>query len=174
MSKISLIFAVDEAGGMGFENALPWHLPADLAHFKKHTLGKPIIMGRKTYESIGRPLPKRLNIVLSRSACEIKGVEVVASLDAAYLLVKDAPEVMVSGGAEIFKAALDISECVYLTRVHGVFEADVFFPELDKAVWDEKLLDMREADATNPYDMKFYCYSRKKNEIRDWQGRGNP
>ena len=160
MSKVSLIFAVDEAGGMGFKNALPWHLPADLAHFKKHTLGKPIIMGRKTYESIGRPLPKRLNIVLSRSGCEIKGVEVVPSLDAAYLLVKDAPEVMVIGGAEIFKVALAIAERVYLTRVHGVFEADVFFPELDKAIWDEKLLEMREADTANPYDISFYCYSR--------------
>ncbi|MDX2345678.1 MAG: dihydrofolate reductase [Legionella sp.] len=160
MSKVSLILAVDEAGGMGLHNALPWHLPADLAHFKKHTVGKPIIMGRKTYESIGRPLPKRLNIVLSRTGCEIEGVEVVRSLDAAYLLAKDAPEVMVIGGVEIFKAALDKAECIYLTRVHHVFEADVFFPELDKAIWHEKLLETRKADAANASDLSFYCYSR--------------
>jgi dihydrofolate reductase len=165
MSKISLILAVDEAGGMGLHNALPWHLPADLAHFKKHTLGKPIIMGRKTYESIGRPLPKRLNIVLSRSHTDIHGVEVVPSLDAAFVLAKSAPEVMVIGGADIFKAALELAECVYLTRVHHVFEADVFFPELDQAIWHEHSLEMRKADEANPYDLSFYCYLRKKIEL---------
>ncbi len=160
MSKISLILAVDERGGMGLNNALPWHLPADLAYFKKHTVGKPIIMGRKTYESIGRPLPGRLNIVLSRGARKIAGVEVVSSLEAAYELTKDVPEVMVIGGVAIFKAALDQAECIYLTRVHHVFEADVFFPALDRSIWHEELLTQREADTANPYDLSFYCYTR--------------
>jgi dihydrofolate reductase len=160
MSIVSLILAADEQGGMGLNNALPWHLPADFAHFKKYTVGKPIIMGRKTYESIGRPLPGRLNIVLSRSACEIKGVEVVRSLDAAYTLAHNAPEVMVIGGVEIFKAALDRAEHVYLTRVHHVFEADVFFPELDSSIWHKVLLEDYAADDKNPHAMSFYYYSR--------------
>jgi dihydrofolate reductase len=160
MSRVSLIVAVDAAGGMGLNNALPWHLPADLAHFKKTTLGKPIIMGRKTYDSIGRPLPGRLNIVLSRSACEIAGVEVVNNLSAAFLLAADAPEVMVIGGAEIFKLALEIADRVYLTRVQDVFEADVFFPELDSCLWDERLLGEHPIDAKNASALKFYCYTR--------------
>jgi dihydrofolate reductase len=162
MSKVSLILALDEAGGMGLNNALPWHLPADLAHFKQHTLGKPVIMGRKTYESIGRPLPKRLNIVLSRKMHAIDGVEVVPSLEAAYRLLAHAPEVMVIGGVEIFKAALLHAEHVYLTRIHHVFEADVFFPDLDKTKWDERLLKTQAADEKNAYAMDFYCYTRKK------------
>ena len=160
MSTISLILAADERGGMGLNNALPWYLPADFAHFKQYTLGKPIIMGRKTYESIGRPLPGRLNIVVSRSVREIAGVEVVSSLDAAFLLAHNAPEVMVIGGMEIFKAALERADHVYLTRVHHVFEADVFFPELESSEWHEVLLGEHAIDAKNSYAMRFYCYSK--------------
>ncbi|MCH9716523.1 MAG: dihydrofolate reductase [Gammaproteobacteria bacterium] len=160
MSTVSLILAADEQGGMGLNNALPWHLPADFAHFKKYTIGKPIIMGRKTYQSIGRPLPGRLNIVLSRSAREITGVEVVSSLDAAFSLAQNAPEVMVIGGVDIFKAALDRAERVYLTRVHHVFEADVFFPELDSSIWHKVLLEDYAADDKNAHAMSFYCYSK--------------
>jgi len=160
MSKVSLIVAVDEQGGMGLKNRLPWHLPADFAHFKAHTLGKPIIMGRKTFESIGRPLPGRLNVVLSRSGCEIEGVSVVPTLEAAFALTADAPEVMVIGGSGVFQEALLVAECIYLTRVHGVFDADVFFPVLDHKIWHEALLGEHAADAANPYALSFYCYTR--------------
>ena len=162
MSKISLIVAVDEEGGMGFNNRLPWHLPADLAHFKKITLGKPVIMGRKTYESIGRPLPGRLNIVLSRNKLEMPGVTVVASLEEALLLTHDVPEVMVLGGAELFKLALQQASTIYLTQIYGVFKADVFFPEFDEAEWAIQDSELRPADAKNKYDMRFCCYNREK------------
>ena len=162
MPNLSLIVAIDEKGGMGIHNRLPWHLPADLAYFKKVTMGKPIIMGRKTYASIGRPLPGRLNIVLSRGAPQIAGVQVVGDLDAALACAKDASEVMVIGGVAVFKAALAYADKLYLTRIHHVFEADVFFPRLDISQWDEELLEVRKADTKNPYDLSFYCYKRKK------------
>ena len=162
MSNISLIVAVDEEGGMGFNNRLPWHLPADLAHFKKVTLGKPVIMGRKTYESIGRPLPGRLNIVLSRKSSAIPCVTVVSSLEEALLLTQDVPEVMVIGGAEIFKLALLQATKIYLTQVYHVFKADVFFPEFDEGEWEVRDSEFRPADAKNKYDMRFCCYKREK------------
>lgn len=160
MSNISLIFAVDEKNGMGFKNQLPWHLPADFAHFKAYTLGKPIVMGRKTFDSIGRPLPGRQNIVISRRTDAIDGVDVAPSLDAALLLAQHAPEVMVIGGAEIFKLALPQATRIYLTRVHGVFEADVFFPKIDTTLWQETRLSRHSKDEKNAYDMSFYCYKR--------------
>ncbi|MDF1645793.1 MAG: dihydrofolate reductase [Legionellaceae bacterium] len=160
MSKVSLIVAVDEHDGMGFKNTLPWHLPADLAHFKIHTLGKPIIMGRKTFESIGRPLPGRLNVVLSQRDFKAEGVSVVSSLDAAFALTADAPEVMVIGGAAVFQEALSVAACIYLTRVHDIFDADVFFPKLDKKIWHGELLSEHAADAANPHDLSFYCYTK--------------
>ncbi|MDF1677925.1 MAG: dihydrofolate reductase [Legionellaceae bacterium] len=162
MSKVSLIVAIDEQGGMGINNTLPWHLPADLAHFKKYTLGKPIIMGRKTFESIGRALPGRLNVVLSRGVFTYDGVEVVPSLEAALQLTADAREVMVVGGVRVFHEALNVADTVYLTRVHHIFEADVFFPELDKALWQETLLSQHEADDANAHNLSFYRYIRKK------------
>ena len=117
--QVSLIVALDEQHGMGLNNRLPWHLPADLAHFKALTLGKPIVMGRKTFESIGRPLPGRLNLVLSRKNFEAEGVTVVSSLDEALRVAEDAgaPEVMVIGGMAVYQAALPCASKLYLTRV---------------------------------------------------------
>ena len=158
MSQISLIVAVDEHGGMGFNNRLPWHLPADLAHFKAMTLGKPVIMGRKTYDSIGRPLPGRMNVVLSRKSSEIPCVTVASSFDEALRLTQDAPEVMVLGGAEIFELALAQATKIYLTQVYHTCEADVFFPEFDEAAWEIQDSELRPADAKNKYDMRFCCY----------------
>jgi len=160
MSELSLIVAVDEEGGMGLNNRLPWHLPADLAHFKAVTLGKPIIMGRKTYESIGRPLPGRLNIVLSRKRSAIPCVTVASSLDEALRMTADAPEVMVIGGAEIFELALEHASKIYLTQVYHTFKADVFFPEFDEDVWEIQDSELRPADAKNKYDMRFCCFRR--------------
>ncbi len=157
--QISLIVALDENNGIGLNNGLPWHLPADLAHFKATTLGKPIIMGRKTFESIGRPLPGRLNIVLSQKQFKAPGVTVVSSLDEALDVAHDAPEVMVIGGTAIFKAALPYAHRLYLTRVHHVCEADVFFPELKLSEWHLLHEELREADEKNAYDMSFCTYS---------------
>lgn len=158
MSVVSLIVAVDEEGGMGKNNRLPWHLPADLAHFKAVTLGKPVIMGRKTYDSIGRPLPGRLNIVLSRQAIDIPGVTVVSNFDKALELTQDAPEVVVLGGAKVFELAFDYATKLYLTQVYCVCNADVFFPEFDESLWELQESKLRPADEKNKYDMRFCWY----------------
>ena len=161
------IAAIDEEGGMGLANTLPWYLPADLAHFKAMTMGKPIVMGRKTYESIGRPLVGRRNIVLSRQSFDVAGVEVANSLEAMLALFSDnsTSVIMVIGGVAVFEAALDKAESIYLTRIHHAFKADVFFPVLDTNEWEEALLSRFHADAANPYDLSFYCYSRKNKQI---------
>ena len=157
---ISLIAAVDERYGMGKNNSLLCHLPADLQHFKSLTLGKPIIMGRKTFESIGKALPGRQNIVLTRNTLTAEGVMVVDSLEAALQLTKDQIEVMVIGGAQIYAQALIHAQRIYLTIIHHQFDADVFFPDIDKAAWAcidavEKLRDKK-----NEYDMTFCTYQR--------------
>ena len=158
---ISLIAAVDQNWGMGKNNRLLCHLPADLKYFKQHTLGKPIIMGRKTYDSIGRALPGRLNIVLSRQKRPIADVTVVESLQEAFQLAQDAPETMVIGGANVFEQALPLTQRLYLTMIHHLFEADVFFPKLDASIWRLSLQSERERDENNPYDMTFHQYERR-------------
>lgn len=159
MPVISLIAAIDRNRGMGINNQLPWHLPADFAYFKSKTLGKPIIMGRKTFESIGRPLPHRQNIVLTRQLeYQREGVTVVSSLDEAFALTIDANEVMVLGGSEVFKLALEKADNVYLTEVQTEIEADVFFPKLDETRWKKTLISEHAADLKNAYHLKFYRY----------------
>lgn len=161
MTIISLIAALDEAGGIGINNQLLCHLPADLQHFKTITMGKPIIMGRKTYESIGRPLPGRLNIVLSNSCSAIEGVVVVHSLSMALAETKDNAEVMIIGGEQLFKDALPIANRLYITRIHHQFPADVFFPNIDVNRWTCVDEVFRQHDEKNPYDMSFYIYEQK-------------
>lgn len=160
MSKISLIAAIDEHRGLGKDNQLLCHVPADLQHFKALTLGKPIIMGRKTHESIGKALPGRLNIVLSKHLSTVKDVTVVGSLQEALILVKDAPEVMIIGGANLFAEALPLAQEVYLTLIHAKFDADVFFPELDKNIWHCKEAVEKPRDEKNHYDLTFYRYEK--------------
>ncbi|WP_019215976.1 dihydrofolate reductase [Legionella tunisiensis] len=138
MTIISLIAAVDENRGLGKDNHLLCHLPADLKHFKTVTMGKPIIMGRNTYDSIGKPLPGRLNIVLSRQNLSLEGVAVVDSLTKALALVKNVPDVMIIGGATVYEQSLDLASQVYLTVIHHQFDADVFFPTLSKTDWQCK------------------------------------
>jgi len=136
--KIVFVVAVAENGVIGKDNALLWRLPDDLKYFKSVTMGKPVIMGRKTYDSIGRPLPGRLNIVISRQAAlKIDGCIVVDSLNAALDAAGDVPEVAVIGGAEIYRQALSRADRVYLTQVHASFEGDVSFPPLPSAEWHE-------------------------------------
>jgi dihydrofolate reductase len=158
MSDVSLIVAMDESGGMGRENHLLCHLPADLKHFKTLTLGKPIIMGRKTFDSIGMVLPERLNVVLSRQALNIPGAVVVSTLNEAFELTREHAEVMVIGGADVFKQALPFATRLYVTLIHAKFEADVFFPSIDWRAWQLYTSEFRAHDEKNAYDMTFNQY----------------
>ena len=160
MTIISLIAAIDENRGLGKSNQLLCHLPADLKHFKELTWGKPIIMGRKTHESIGKVLPGRLNIVLSTQAMVLNGVTVTHSLDEAIALVNDMPEAMIIGGANLFTQALPIADKVYLTLIHARFDADVFFPELDEKIWHRKESIEQPCDEKNHFNMTFCSYER--------------
>ena len=149
-------------GVIGKDNGLPWHLPADLKHFKATTLGKPILMGRKTYESIGKPLPGRTNIVLTRDASwSATGTVVVGTMAEALRVAADAPELAVIGGAEVFRLFLPMARRLHLTRILADFDGDTFFPPLD-AGWIE--LDCRDyaPDAANAYAMQFVTLERRQ------------
>lgn len=147
MPLVSIIVATDERGAIGRDGGLPWHLPDDLKRFKAMTMGKPIVMGRKTWESIGKPLPGRHNIVITRQAgFEVPGVTVVASLDEALRAADDVPEVCIIGGAEIYRLALPRADLIHLTRVHAVVDADTYFPQLGAGEWNEVLIEMHVAD----------------------------
>ncbi|CEK09426.1 dihydrofolate reductase [Legionella hackeliae] len=160
MTIISLVAAIDENNGLGKDNHLLCHLPADLKRFKTLTMGKPIIMGKKTFDSIGKPLPGRLNIILSRQVKDIDGTEVVDSLENALAKVSDVPETMIIGGATVYKQALPLASRIYLTVIHHQFSADVFFPEFDKALWQVEEAVFVPKDEKNNYDMTFYRYER--------------
>jgi dihydrofolate reductase len=161
MTTISLIAAIDEAGGLGFNNQLLCHLPADLQHFKTITMGKPIIMGRKTYESIGRPLPGRLNIVLSTSTIVPEGVTVVNSLEQCFEITKDQEEIMIIGGEQLFAKTISLATYLYITRIHHQFTADVFFPEINEYEWTCISKEFHAQDEKNKYDVTFYTYIRQ-------------
>lgn len=159
--KISLIVAVDEQNGIGKNNQLPWHLPADLKHFKTLTTGHSIIMGRKTFDSIGKALPNRTNIVISRQDdYSAEGAEVVSSLQHAYDLCQDDNEAFVIGGAQIFEQALPGADILYLTVIHHQFDADTFFPKIDENDWiaAEKVTHL--PDEKNIYSYTFIKYIR--------------
>lgn len=137
MSHLTIIVATDQQGGIGIDNTLPWTLPEDLAHFKRLTTGHPILMGRKTFDSIGRPLPNRRNIVITRNAqWRHEGVETAASLEEAIALL-DGAEGYVIGGAEIYKQALPLTQRVIITEIGQTFDCDAFFPAIEHAVWQE-------------------------------------
>jgi dihydrofolate reductase len=159
--KISIVVAMDTNGVIGRDNGLPWHLPADLQHFKRTTMGKPILMGRKTYESIGRPLPGRTNIVITRdTAYRAAGCVVVNSIDAALQAAGGQDEIMVIGGAEFYRQALPQTDTIYLTRIHATFSGDTFFPELKAADWREVERSDHAADSRNPHDYSFIRLDR--------------
>ncbi len=133
---LTIVVAASDSNVIGREGGLPWHIPEDLRRFRELTWGKPLLMGRRTFEAIGRPLPGRRNIVISRQAgLEIEGCEVVASVDDALALVADAPEVMIVGGGEIYRALLPRTDRIEMTRVHADIEGDTFFPELELREW---------------------------------------
>lgn len=130
---ISLIVAHDNNNVIGYENGMPWHLPGDLKYFKDKTMGKPMIMGRKTFESIGRPLPGRRNIVITRDASyHADGIEVVTSLEGALALAGDVPEIMIIGGEQIFRLSMDIADRLYITKINHAFNGDTYFPEYEQ------------------------------------------
>jgi dihydrofolate reductase len=165
--ELSIIVAVADNGVVGRNNALPWHLPADLQFFKRTTLGKPIVMGRKTYESIGRPLPGRTNIVVSRNAeFSAAGVKVVSSVEAALTLAKEialidgTQELMVIGGAGIYAAAIPLAHRMYITEVHSSVEGDAYLPEIDWQQWREMSREHHCAAEANMYDFSFVVYER--------------
>ncbi|MDE2235376.1 MAG: dihydrofolate reductase [Gammaproteobacteria bacterium] len=159
---LSLIVASGENGELGKAGRMPWHLPADLKHFKSLTLGKPVIMGRKTYEAIGKPLPGRRNIVVSsRPGYSIPGCDISRSFTDALILAAGVPEIMVIGGGEIYRQALPRAQRIYQTRVHGQFDADTFFPKLDVAEWRELSREDHEPDARNPWPYSFSVLERR-------------
>jgi dihydrofolate reductase len=159
--RLSLIAAMDRKHLIGRDNAMPWHLPADLAHFKATTLGKPILMGRKTFESLGRPLPGRLNIVLSRdNRYDAAGITVVHDLDEAFTAAGDVPELMVIGGASLYETLLARIERMYLTFIDAEFDGDAWFPAWDANEWRESRREPHPADAKNPYPYSFVQLDR--------------
>ena len=162
---IALIAAVGERGEIGVKNRLPWRLPADMAWFRRHTLGKPVIMGRRTFQSLGRPLPERHNIVLSRDPdFQPPGVSVAADWQTALRLAGEVPEVMVIGGERLYRQTLPLAQRLYLTRVAvTVPEADAFFPEFDPAEWETRLDEPHPADSANPHPYRFTILERRPN-----------
>jgi len=161
--RISIIVAMDENGGIGFENHLPWHLPEDLKRFKRLTMGHHLILGRKTYQSIGRVLPGRRMIVMTRNPdTQYAGVDVVPSLEAAINLAKsrDDDEVFIGGGSEVYRSVLPITDRIYLTRVHAQTQADVFFPEFDPSEWIEISSEQLGADEKNQYPTTYTILER--------------
>ncbi len=165
---LSIIVAQSENRIIGRGNKLPWYLPEDLKYFKRITQGKPIVMGRKTFESIGKPLPGRTNIVISRNPdYQSPGIHVVASLDQALdlaeqqALIDGSEEMLVIGGAEIYQQALLQADRLYVTQVHAVIDGDASFPEIDNSLWEEMGREDFYADGPNPYDYSFVIYQRK-------------
>lgn len=158
--KLTAVVAASDNDVIGRGNALPWHLPADLAHFKRLTLGKPILMGRRTFEAIGRALPGRRNLVLSRRGFSAPGVETVASLDAACDSLAGEPELMIIGGAQLYEQALPLIDTIHLTRVHCQIEGDAYLPALAPGQWREVAREGRAADGRNAHAMSFITLER--------------
>jgi dihydrofolate reductase len=160
---ISFVFAMDEQRGIGIDNRLPWRLPADLARFKQLTLNHTILMGRKTYDSIGRPLPRRRNVVLTRDpSFQAEGCDIIHSLDEVVARYGGAneEELMVIGGTEVFKLLLPHADKMYITEIHHTFPADTWFPEVDPADWKAVYRETGLKNEDNPYDYEFVDYVR--------------
>jgi dihydrofolate reductase len=163
--KISIIVAIAENNVIGNKNALPWHLPADLKHFKKITTGHTVIMGQNTYESIGKPLPQRKNIVLSfDKRYRAPGCIVVHSVEESIRAAstEKEKEVFIIGGASIYKQTIGIADKLYITKVHHKFAGDVFFPEIDMSKWKTISSEKHKSDELNPYDYEFCVFLKRK------------
>ncbi len=155
--RVYLVAAVASNGVIGANGSLPWHLPEDLRHFKNLTLGRPVVMGRRTWETLAKPLPGRENIVLTRTpGYQAPGASVAASLDAALALCADEAVVFVIGGSEIYAAALPRAHALVLTEIHRQFEGDARFPQFDRAAWKEVQRRPQEAAGGLRYDFVLY------------------
>ncbi|MBI2592574.1 MAG: dihydrofolate reductase [Candidatus Colwellbacteria bacterium] len=167
-SVISIVAAMDRNRVIGVENRLPWLMPADMKRFRDLTIGKPILMGRKTFESIlaslGKPLPNRLNIILTRDQNykAPNGCRVVHSVDDALAMANGAEEVMVAGGADIFQQFLPYADSVYMTEIDSDFEGDASFPEMPETEWRRVQSVRHEPDEKNPHPYSFQLYVRKE------------
>lgn len=157
---ISLIVAIASNGVIGKDNRLPWRLPGDLAYFKRITMGHTIVMGRKTYESIGKPLPGRQNVIVTRNRhFKSEGCIVINSLEEALKLAEN-DEVFIIGGAEIYSQAISIVERLYITHVNKEFEGDTYFPQIDSGKWKIISREEGETNEKNPYEYSFLIYER--------------
>ncbi len=149
MTSLSIIVAIDKRRGIGINNSLPWHLPEDLAHFKKNTSGHPIIMGRNTFESIGRPLPNRRNIVITRNAeWHHDGIEIVNSLEQAQSVVKN-EDAFIIGGAQIYQQAMAVAHRLVVTEIEQEYACDAFFPAIDTQYWQEVAREKHYSETQN-------------------------
>ncbi|MCW8833479.1 MAG: type 3 dihydrofolate reductase [Colwellia sp.] len=171
MTTLSMIVATADNNIIGKDNDMPWHLPADLAYFKKVTLGKPIIMGRKTYESIGRPLPGRRNIVISRDeSYQAQGIDTVTSVEQALAMFDGSngseavDEIMVIGGGAIYQHCLPKADRLYVTHINAKIDGDTQFPQYDDGSWQKVSSEHRHSDEENAYDLDFCVYQRVLNE----------
>jgi dihydrofolate reductase len=159
---ISLLVAASENGVIGRDNGMPWHLPDDLKHFKALTLGKPVLMGRRTFESIGKPLPGRTNLVLTRAVgWAVPGVVAVPDLSAALHAAGAAAELVVAGGAQVYALALPQAARIYLTRIHADIEGDTRLPDIELAAWRETSRQLHPVDARHAFAMSFITLERR-------------
>ncbi|HXF77845.1 MAG TPA: dihydrofolate reductase [Usitatibacter sp.] len=159
--KISLVVAMDRNGVIGLDNALPWRLPDDMAHFKRVTMGRPVVMGRRTYESLGKPLPGRKNIVVTRQAdFTAPGCEVVHSLEEAWKAANGADEACVIGGTMLFAETLPAADVIHLTQVDAEVKGDTWFPPFDRSQWVEREVARHGADARHAYPFRILELSR--------------
>jgi dihydrofolate reductase len=159
---VSLLAAASENGVIGRDNGMPWHLPDDLRHFKALTLGKPVLMGRRTFDAIGHALPGRTNLVLTRAAGALfPGATAVPDLDAALRAAGPVPELVVAGGAQVYALALPRASRIYLTRIHAVIEGDTRLPDIDPACWLETARAYHPVDARHAYAMSFITLERR-------------
>ncbi|HEX9628210.1 MAG TPA: type 3 dihydrofolate reductase [Acidiferrobacterales bacterium] len=154
--RVSIIAAMAENRVIGRDNDLPWRMPADLRHFRRTTLGHHVVMGRKNYESIGKPLPGRTNVVVTGNRdFRAPGCQVVHSIEAALDLARDDPEPFIIGGAALYAQTLPLADRLYLTLIHAEVPGDTVFPEIDARAWRERRRERHEADAENAYAYSF-------------------
>ena len=168
--RLSLLVAMAKNRVIGRDNKLPWHLPADLKHFKFLTMGKTIVMGRKTYESIGKPLPGRVNIIITRQAgYEVPGATVVSSIDDALLMCEKIRSIngenFIIGGEELYRQTLKICQRIYITEIQRDFEGDVYFPEVDPNEWEETQRDKHISENDTNLEYHFVVLDRKSSTI---------
>ncbi len=157
----TIVVAISENNAIGKNNQLLWYLPADLKHFKQITTGHTVVMGRKTFDSVGKPLPNRRNIIITRQKISIEGCEVASSINEAFALCADEQEVFIVGGAEIYRQSIHLTDRIYLTIVHQKFDADSYFPEFNYNEWVETEREDHEPDEKNKLAYSFITLQRR-------------